>query len=443
MVLYFSVIEYASLIGGSIGKSEERWAKNRSYFRLDGSTSGMEREKLVNDFNGNPDVLLFLISTRAGSLGINLIGANRVIVFDASWNPCHDAQAVCRVYRFVIEEFIHAAFDAKHQFSSYRYGQQKQCFIYRLVTDNSLEKKIYNRQIGKQGTSARVVDELNPEARLTLRDVTTLVCDNEDDPPLFDFGEHHNQKDLKDLVLQAVLKKWGTSFTKDPFQHDALLAESKESKLSKAEKRMAQRLYEKAKSDGSMQYRRQNYSTYYPKAPVPLPNLGYSGAYPNSFGQNNSHPPFASIRPPPNLSLNIPPSSGLDLLTEALNQGKLVCKEMVLSKDVTISRSQVGASSNELVPVVLSAGTRVKLIKTPKGIYMQTPESKIFRIHSSSHAPHGSPSSMAAILGIGPKAQGSLSSEEVAPQRSNDGHRSPQIDPAMLRRLMGKSGVSC
>lgn len=137
---------------------------------LDGSTSASERERLINQFNDpeNNTAWIFLLSTRyrplsffadiywwtlhhsfsvfvpfhnifrAGCLGVNLIGANRVVVFDASWNPCHDAQAVCRVYR---------------------YGQRKPCFIYRLVCDFTLEKKIYDRQVSKQGMSGKISED--------------------------------------------------------------------------------------------------------------------------------------------------------------------------------------------------------------------------------------------------------------------------------------------
>lgn len=200
------------------------WAKNVNYFRLDGSTAALEREKLINEFNGNSKVKLFLVSTRAGSLGINLVGANRVVVFDASWNPCHDTQAVCRVYR---------------------YGQAKSCYVYRFVMDNCLEKKIYDRQINKQGMAARVVDECNPDAHLSMREVTSLCYDDGDDPEVQDFSDQIYK--YEDLVTHKILKFHSEALTKEPFQHESLLVDRVEKKLSQAEKRLAQRGYEMEK----------------------------------------------------------------------------------------------------------------------------------------------------------------------------------------------------
>lgn len=189
---------------------------------LDGSTAAQEREKLINEFNSNANVHLFLVSTRAGSLGINLVGANRVVVFDASWNPCHDTQAVCRVYR---------------------YGQKKPCFVYRLVMDKCLEKKIYDRQVNKQGMSDRVVDECNPDARLSMKEVTNLCFD--DDIKETDICDFSNSKDkYLDIVMRRIIDRFSASMTKEPFQHESLLIDRKEKKLSMAEKRLAQRGYE-------------------------------------------------------------------------------------------------------------------------------------------------------------------------------------------------------
>ncbi|CAD2219907.1 DNA repair and recombination protein RAD54B [Angomonas deanei] len=112
--------------------------KRVGYFQLDGSTPIKKRQELVDYFNVPfSQETVFLLSSKAGGVGLNLIGANRLILFDPDWNPANDAQAMGRVWRD---------------------GQQKRVFIYRLLSTGSIEEKIYQRQVSKQGLSANVVD---------------------------------------------------------------------------------------------------------------------------------------------------------------------------------------------------------------------------------------------------------------------------------------------
>ncbi|CAM6032012.1 unnamed protein product, partial [Sphagnum compactum] len=210
-----------------VPKTRTKWCKNQTYYRLDGSTSTHERERYINLFNNTNTAQLFLISTRAGSLGINLIGANRIVIFDASWNPCHDAQAACRIYR---------------------YGQPKPCYIYRLVCDNSLEKKIYDRQVNKQGMANRVVDEQNVEANFTWREIHSLLDDLHEikEPPIEVYGEQHLTK-FSDQLIKNICMKFNQTIIRLPFEHESLLLDRKEQKLSSAEKRMAFGHYNEAK----------------------------------------------------------------------------------------------------------------------------------------------------------------------------------------------------
>ncbi|KZV69024.1 SNF2 family domain-containing protein [Peniophora sp. CONT] len=114
-------------------------SKQYGYFRLDGTMTIPKRQKMVDQFN-NPEgkEFVFLLSSKAGGCGINLIGANRLILFDPDWNPAADQQALARVWRD---------------------GQKKECFVYRFISTGTIEEKIFQRQANKQALSSAVVDE--------------------------------------------------------------------------------------------------------------------------------------------------------------------------------------------------------------------------------------------------------------------------------------------
>ncbi|CAH2107450.1 unnamed protein product [Euphydryas editha] len=306
------------------------WERNTSYYRLDGSTHALEREKLINEFNANPHVYLFLVSTRAGSLGINLVGANRVIVFDASWNPCHDTQAVCRVYR---------------------YGQKKPCFVYRFVMDCCLEKKIYDRQINKQGMADRVVDECNPDAVLSMKEITNLCFDNDEkESEIKDLSEYKDK--YIDKLMQGIITLHGNLLSKEPFQHESLLVDRKEKKLSSAEKRLAQRGYELEKKAAS----------------APKPTTAYRTV--RTADGSLVQRPVASVRPMQHGARWIP--------ADVWRRQGMTAQEMTLPLDVVIP-----TNSAEKTNIVLKAGQRVMVLKSPKGIYMQLESGKIIAIKTS------------------------------------------------------------
>ncbi|SJX61041.1 related to RAD26-DNA repair and recombination protein [Sporisorium reilianum f. sp. reilianum] len=103
--------------------------EGHNFLRLDGTTPQPRRQQLVNQFNRDSSLFVFLISTTAGGTGLNLTAANRVVVFDPHWNPSHDLQAMDRAYRF---------------------GQSRDVYVYRLIGAGSLEEVIYGRQLYKQ-----------------------------------------------------------------------------------------------------------------------------------------------------------------------------------------------------------------------------------------------------------------------------------------------------
>ncbi|XP_055333402.1 transcriptional regulator ATRX homolog [Paramacrobiotus metropolitanus] len=155
-----------------------------NYLALDGSVPQEKRQGLINKFNSNRNCSIFLLSIKAAGQGINLTGANRVVLLEPMWNPTVDRQAL---------------------FRTYRYGQTKPVHVYRLVTAGICEEKIFEIQVDKQSMFNRVLEEKHAKP---------LNCLGED---FFTYREHPFETAFvpplppNDKVMQILLEK----FTKE------------------------------------------------------------------------------------------------------------------------------------------------------------------------------------------------------------------------------------
>ncbi|KAH9517068.1 hypothetical protein DERF_007768 [Dermatophagoides farinae] len=213
LLIFSQSLRTLDLIEKLLKSIKGKWEKGVDYFRIDGSVKIERRDlstKLLNDPK-NKKARLMLISTRAGGIGINLVGANRCIIFDCSWNPANDVQALFRIFRF---------------------GQVKPVYIYRLAGYGTMENRVYQRQISKQSISGRVVDLNQIRRHFTRMELEEL----------YTFTEKPDKIEIPivpvDQLLAKLLKKHLNKII-SYHDHDFLLENLPEEQLSNDDKLLA------------------------------------------------------------------------------------------------------------------------------------------------------------------------------------------------------------
>ncbi|VDK79490.1 unnamed protein product [Litomosoides sigmodontis] len=179
------------------------------YLRMDGTTPVRSRQLLVENFNKDSEIFIFLLTTRVGGLGINLTGANRVVIFDPDWNPCTDIQARERAWRI---------------------GQERAVTIYRLLTGGTIEEKIYHRQIFKVFLSNRILVDPKQRRFFKTNDLHELFC----------LGDNKVLK-MEGTETAAILSSTTTNFNRHNFFDKSEKDREKKRKEMKKRKRLDSR----------------------------------------------------------------------------------------------------------------------------------------------------------------------------------------------------------
>lgn len=165
------------------------YLRDYEYCRIDGSTSHEEHIEAIDDYNKpDSDKFIFLLTTRAGGLGINLTSADIVVLYDSDWNPQADLQAMDRAHRI---------------------GQTKQVMVFRFVTENAIEEKVIERAAQKLRLDQLVIQQGRSSNKNTSignsnDDLLSMIQYGAKD--LFEKGSN-SQKNSLDLDIDEILKK--------------------------------------------------------------------------------------------------------------------------------------------------------------------------------------------------------------------------------------------
>lgn len=154
------------------------------YSRIDGNTSGEDREMMIDTYNApGSEKFIFLLSTRAGGLGINLVTADTVVLYDSDWNPQMDLQAMDRAHRI---------------------GQTREVSVFRLCTDGTIEEKVIEKAYKKLRLDALVIQQ----GRLTQN---TKSMNKEELLNMVRYGAERifsgESSDITDEDIEAIIKK--------------------------------------------------------------------------------------------------------------------------------------------------------------------------------------------------------------------------------------------